>query len=86
MKGIRDVISRSIDQYGANSTAVQPLNVDRYKKLIAAGSYLEVAKECVRGLHQLHPVSNHNAWYHGMSDSWAFWALIIMSCSGQHGI
>jgi predicted alpha-1,6-mannanase (GH76 family) len=77
--GLRNAFKR-IDVYGTHNTS-RTLALAVFRDLDANKSYLALARECIRGLHQLHPVAMHNAWYHGIHDAWAVWALMIMSCS-----
>jgi len=76
--GLRNAFKR-IDVYGTHNTS-RTLALASFRDLDAKKSYLELARECIRGLHQLHPIDMHNSWYHGIHDAWAVWALMIMSC------
>ena len=43
--------------------------------------YGSLARACIKDLHRLYPVDSHRAFFHGISDIWTFFVLIIEQCS-----
>ena len=71
---------RWLDSWGATPTNFT-LDPKHFQQVAANQDYRSLAKMCIAGLHGLHSVPSHTAYYHGIGDAWAFWIVIIQQCS-----
>jgi predicted alpha-1,6-mannanase (GH76 family) len=69
-----------IDDWGIYREKVV-LDPGYFQQLEEKKEYFKLAEACVDGLHQLYKIDDHNSWYHGISDAWAFWVVMMMQCS-----
>jgi hypothetical protein len=73
---------RWVDEFGTDTSENGTLRIDvgHFQRLAAERDYAALAQLSVDGLVTLYPDSRHNAYYHGIPDSWAFWTVMLMEC------
>lgn len=74
---------RWVDEFGTDTSENGTLTIDvsQFQRLVAQRNYSALALASVDGLKTLYPDSRHNAYYHGIADSWAFWTVMLMECA-----
>lgn len=74
---------RWVDEFGTDTSENGTLTIDvlQFQRLVAQRNYSALALAAVDGLKTLYPDSRHNAYYHGIADSWAFWTVMLMECA-----
>jgi hypothetical protein len=72
-----------VDKFGTNRTHYQ-VDVALFQRWCDERKYDELASLCFDAMHRLYPIENHNAFYHGIADSWAAFVVMILQCSVQN--